>query len=123
MKRIAPVLVATGLAAAMFLVSAQASTPKLTGTVGPGYTISLKKGTAKVKTLKAGKYTFVITDKSSIHNFTIERVKGGSKIEKALTGTAFQGKKTVTVTLKTGSWKYFCTVHPSQIFGFFKVTS
>jgi plastocyanin len=123
MKRIALVLLAAGLAAAAFLMSAQASTPKLTGTVGPGYTITLKQGAAKVKTLKAGKYTFVITDKAAIHNFTIERQKGGPKIEKVLTGTSFQGKKTVTVTLKTGSWKYYCSIHEPQMFGFFKVTS
>ena len=123
MKRIALVLLATGLAAAMFLVSAEASTPKLIGTVGPGFTITLKKGAAKVKTLKAGKYTFVITDKASIHNFTIEREKGGPKIEKTLTGTSFQGKKTVTVTLKPGSWKFYCSIHEPQMFGFFKVTS
>jgi plastocyanin len=123
MKRIALVLLATGLAAAMFLVSAEASTPKLIGAVGPGFTITLKKGAAKVKTLKAGKYTFVITDKASIHDFTIEREKGGPKIEKTLTGTSFQGKKTVTVTLKTGSWKFYCSIHEPQMFGFFKVTS
>ena len=123
MKRIALVLLAAGLAAAAFLMSAQASTPKLTGTVGPSYTITLKQGAAKVKTLKAGKYTFVITDKAAIHNFTIEREKGGPKIEKVLTGTSFQGKKTVTVTLKTGSWKFYCSNHESQMFGFFKVTS
>ena len=123
MKRIALVLLAVGLAAAAFLVSAQASTPKLTGTVGPGYTITLKQGAAKVKTLKAGKYTFVITDKAAIHNFKIEREKGGPKIEKMLTGTSFQGKKTVTMTLKTGSWKYYCSIHEPQMFGFFKVTS
>jgi len=123
MKRIALVLLAVGVAAAAFLVSAQASTPKLIGTVGPGYTITLKQGTAKVKTLKAGKYVFVITDKASIHNFTIEREKGGPKIEKTLTGTSFQGKKTVTVTLKTGSWKFYCSIHEPQMFGSFKVTS
>jgi len=123
MKRIALVLLATGLAAAMFLVSAEASTPKLIGAVGPGFTITLKKGAAKVKTLKAGKYTFVITDKASIHDFTIEREKGGPKIEKTLTGTSFQGKKTVTVTLKPGSWKFYCSIHEPQMFGFFKVTS
>ena len=123
MKRIALLLLAPGLAAAVFLVPAQASTPKLIGTVGPGYTITLKQGTAKVKTLKAGKYVFVITDKASIHNFTIEREKGGPKIEKTLTGTSFQGKKTVAVTLKRGSWKYYCSIHEPQIFGFFKVTS
>jgi plastocyanin len=123
MKRLALVLLAVGLATAAFLVSAQASTPKLTGTVGPGYTIVLKKGTAKVKTLKAGKYVFVISDKASIHNFTIEREKGGPKIEKTLTGTSFTGKKTLTVSLKKGSWKYYCSIHESLMFGFFKVTS
>ena len=123
MKRIALLLLAPGLAAAVFLVPAQASTPKLIGTVGPGFTITLKKGTAKVKTLKAGKYTFVISDKASIHNFTIEREKGGPKIEKTLTATSFQGKKTMTVTLKKGSWKFYCSIHEPQMFGFFKVTS
>jgi plastocyanin len=102
---------------------ARSSSTRLIGTVGPGYTITLKKGTAKVKTLKAGKYTFVITDKASIHDFTIEREKGGPKIEKTLTGTSFQGKKTVTVTLKKGSWKFYCSIHEPQMFGFFKVTS
>ena len=85
-------LVAASLAAVVFLVPAQASTPKLAGTVGPGYTITLKRGTTKVKTLKAGKYTFVISDKASIHNFTLEQEKGG-KFEKTLTGTSFRGRR------------------------------
>lgn len=116
-------LVAAAVAVAIVAsAEARSSSTRLIGTVGPGYTITLKKGTAKVKTLKAGKYTFVIADKSSIHNFTIEREKGG-KIEKELTDTSFQGKKTVTVTLKKGSWKFYCSSHESQMFGFFKVTS
>jgi len=114
-------LLAASIAAVAFLVPAQASSPKLVGIVGPGYTITLKRGTTKVKTLKAGKYTFVVTDKAGIHNFTLEQEKGG-KFEKTLTGTSFQGKKTVTVTLKKGKWKYYCSVHESQMFGFFTVT-
>ena len=108
MKRLMIAMLAVGLAATAFLVSAQASTPKLVGKVGPDFSITLKKGTTKVKTLKAGKYLFVISDKASIHNFTIEREKGGPKIEK---------------TLKKGTWKYYCSVHESLMFGFFKVTS
>jgi hypothetical protein len=123
MKRVTIAMLAVGLAATAFLVSAQASTPKLIGQVGPSFTITLKKGTTKVKTLKAGKYMFVISDKASIHNFTIEREKGGPKIEKTLTGTTFTGKKTVAVTLKKGTWKYYCSNHESSMFGFFKVTS
>ena len=124
MTRFTGLLVTLGvLAAAVFLVPAWAmTTPKLVGTVGPGFTITLKKGTKKVTTLKAGKYTFVVTDKSPIHNFTLERETGG-KFEKTLTATSFQGKKTVTVALKKGKWKYYCSVHESQMFGFIKVTS
>jgi plastocyanin len=114
-------LVAASLAAIVFLVPAQASTPKLVGTVGPGFTITLKKGSVKVKTLRAGKYMFVIHDKATIHNFTLEQEKGG-KFEKTLSPTSFQGTKTVTVTLKKGKWKYYCSVHESQMFGFFTVT-
>jgi plastocyanin len=117
---LAAAAVAVAIAAS---AEARSSSTRLIGTVGPGYTITLKKGTAKVKTLKAGKYTFVVTDKASIHDFTIEREKGGPKIEKTLTGTSFQGKKTVTVTLKKGSWKFYCSIHEPQMFGFFKVTS
>ena len=43
--------------------------PTLKGTDGPGFTISLKKGTTKVTKLKAGKYKIVIKDLSNIHNF------------------------------------------------------
>jgi hypothetical protein len=119
-------LAAAALAATVLLVSAQASTsmgtPKLIGTVGPGFNITLKRGTKTVKTLKAGKYTFVITDKASIHNFTLEQTKGGHFL-RTLTGTAFMGTKSVTVTLKKGTWKAFCSVHPTVVVRFFTVTS
>ena len=123
MNRITALLIAALVALALAAsTSAMGTATKLTGTVGPGFTITLKKGTKKVTTLKAGKYTFVVTDKSPIHNFTLERETGG-KFEKTLTATSFQGKKTVTVALKKGKWKYFCSVHASQMFGFIKVTS
>ena len=115
-------LVVTALAAAVFLMPASAmSSQKLVGTVGPGFTITLKKGSKNVTKLKAGKYTFVVHDKSSIHNFTVEREKGG-KIEKHVTDTSFVGTKTVTITLKKGKWKFYCSNHESQMFGFFTVS-
>ena len=89
--------------------------------VGPGFTISLKKGGKKVKQLKAGRYKFVITDKSSMHDFTLEQEKGG-KFEKHLTKVPFTGTMTKTVTLKKGKWKYYCSTHEPEMFGFFKVT-
>ena len=101
--------------------SALAAPPKLVGTVGPGFTITLTKGGKKVMKLKAGKYTFVIADKSSIHDFVLEQQSGG-RWEKQLTSVPFVGKKTVTVALKKGKWKYYCAPHESSMSGTFIVT-
>jgi hypothetical protein len=117
-------LVALPAAAALAVVGmAQAMTgmslPKLHGTVGPGFTISLKDAHGKkVKTLKHGKYTFVVQDTASIHNFTLN---GPGIKKKTITGTSFVGTKTVALTLKRGTYKYYCTVHPT-VSGTFKVT-
>ena len=46
------VAVVAGVASLALPISAGAATPKLTGTVGPGFTITLKQGAKKVKTLK-----------------------------------------------------------------------
>lgn len=113
---LAPPLVLAGTALG------RASGPaKLKGVVGPGYTISLKKGGKKVAKLKAGRYTFVISDKSSFHDFTLEQEKGG-KFEKHLTKVPTMGNVTKTITLKKGKWKYYCSAHEDQMFGFIKVT-
>src|SRR3954447_19000324 len=111
------------IATALFVVGvaqSQGSATKLKGTVGPGFTIKLTKSGKKVTSLKAGKYSFAITDKSSIHDFTLEQEKGG-KFEKHLTSVPATGSKTVTVKLEKGKWKYYCSAHESQIFGFFTV--
>jgi len=113
-----------GAAAALVLAGAAFSraeaTPKLVGTVGPSFTIKLTKGGTKVTSLKAGTYLFVIRDKAAIHQFTIEREKGG-KFEKALTSVSFVGTKTVKVKLGAGKWKYYCKPHESIMHGFFTV--
>jgi plastocyanin len=115
-------VVAVALVVAGTALSRPAATPTLKGVVGPGYSISLTKGGKRVKTLKAGKYKFVISDKSDFHNFTVEREKPSSpKIEKHITGTGFVGKKTMVMTLKPGSWSFYCSNHESQMHGDFKV--
>ena len=58
-------------------------TPKLIGTVGPGYTITLTKSGKKVTKLKAGKYTFVISDKASIHSYSLDGPNGFAKTSRA----------------------------------------
>jgi hypothetical protein len=93
--------------------------PTLKGTVGPGFTITLKRNGTRVKSLKAGRQ-FVISDKASAHGFTLEQEKGG-KFEKALTPVPFVGTKTVTLRLKAGKWKFYCQAHESSMFGFFTV--
>jgi plastocyanin len=117
---IAAASTAAALAAAGAAFSQARSIPTLKGVVGPGFTIKLTKGGVKVKTLKAGRYKFAISDKSSIHNFTLEQKTGG-KVEKTLSGTNATGPKTVTVTLKRGKWKYYCSIHEAEMFGFFTV--
>jgi plastocyanin len=106
---------------ALAIAPAQAAPPKLVGTVGPGFTIKLTSGGKKATKLKAGKYTFVIADKASVHNFVLEQESGGT-LEKQLTSVPFVGKKSVTVALKKGKWKYYCAPHESSMFGFFTVT-
>src|ERR1700716_3623422 len=99
-----------GLAAPLAVAaptSAGMSVTKLTGTVGPGYTISLKKGSAKVKTLPAGTYTITVKDKSNRHNFHLK----GPGVDKQITSVAFVGTKTVTVKLKKGTYIYVCDPH------------
>jgi len=111
----AAALVSVGVAATATAVSL----PKLHGVIGPGYSISLKDAHGRrVKTLKHGKYTLVVQDKANIHNFTLN---GPGIKNKTITGTTFVGTKTVTVTLKAGKYRYYCTVHPF-VTGSFSVT-
>ena len=111
----AAALVSVGVAATATAVSL----PKLHGVIGPGYSISLKDAHGRrVKTLKHGKYTLVVQDKANIHNFTLN---GPGIKNKTITGTTFVGTKTVTVTLKAGKYRYYCTVHPF-VTGSFRVT-
>ena len=120
MSRI-PYLIA-GLTAALVVAaptSAGMSATKLTGTVGPGFTISLKKAGVKVKTLKHGTYTITVNDKSKAHNFRLK----GPGLNKQITSIAFKGTKTVTVKLKVGKYVYQCDPHVSLgMKGSFRVT-
>jgi plastocyanin len=116
-------LAATLLAASVSLVFGGSvfamSHPKLTGTTGPGYTITLKNSARHVvKTLKAGTYTFVIHDKSNFHSFALDGPHGFAK---DFTKVPFVGTKTVTLTLKKGKYKYYCANHESTMFGHFTV--
>ena len=102
------------LAAALAAPAAFARTPTLNGVDGPGYTITLKQNGKSVKTLKAGSYSFVIADKANIHNFVLEKKKGGT-FEKELTQVPFTGTKTVKIKLTPGEWEFYCRPHESTV--------
>jgi phosphoribosyl-AMP cyclohydrolase len=110
MRRFLPLLVVAVLALPPTAFSI-ASATKLTGTTGPGFTITLKKAGTKVKTLRPGSYTITVSDKSSQHNFVLT---GPGIKNKQITGLAFKGTKAVTVTLKRGTYTYYCTPHRSS---------
>ena len=97
--------------------SSSAGATKLTGTVGPGFTITLKKGSTKVRTLKPGRYTITVRDRSDDHDFHLK----GPRVNKVITSTPFVGTKTVTVTLRKGKYTYVCDPHDDAMRGSFTV--
>jgi len=105
------------IVAALAVPGALAATPTLNGTVGPGFTITLKQNGQKVSKLKAGKYVFKIADKSSIHNFHLK----GPGIDKK-TSKAAVVNVTWTVTLQKGKYTYVCDPHASFMKGSFTVS-
>jgi len=120
MRKYGVLLLITVVGAAILVAGASArrsATPVLTGTVGPGFTITLKQGTKVVKTLKAGTYKFVIHDKSSIHGWSLDGPHGFAKDISPVPGT---GTKTVTLKLKAGGYKFYCPAHEPTMFGRFK---
>ena len=116
MRRITTLL--AGLLVLVVVAPSTAATPRLTGTTGPGFTITVKRNGVKVKSLKAGKYTLVVADKSNFHNFRIK----GPGLNRAITSVPFTGTKTVTVTLRAGRYTYQCDPHVPGMKGTFRVT-
>lgn len=115
-------VVTAAIAVALSIVGAALSrgsaTPVLTGTVGPGFTITLKKSGKLVNTLKAGSYMFVINDKSNFHGYSLDGPHGYAK---DFAKIPFVGKKTAVVKLKAGKYKYYCPNHESTMFAHFTV--
>ena len=97
---------------------APAAPPKLVGTVGPGFAIGLKTAAGKrVKALKPGTYSLVITDKSDDHNFRLR----GPGLDKQFTGVSFVGTKKVTLRVKAGRYSFVCDPHADEMHGGFTV--
>ena len=106
--------------AASALAASQATHPKLLGVVGKNdaFNITLTNKGKSVKTLKAGTYTFVVQDDSSIHNYELDGPNGKSW---TFTSVGFKGTKTITVKLAKGKYKAYCAPHESFMFKKFTV--
>jgi hypothetical protein len=114
------VKLALAVAAALALLAVPAAPAKtlLRGTVGPGFTISLKTASgARVKTLKPGVYSIRVADKSDFHDFHLK----GPGVNKRITTVGFKGTKTMTFTFKKGLYTYVCDPHASSMKGSFRV--
>jgi plastocyanin len=84
----------------------------LTGTVGPGFTISMNK-----KTVKVGTYVITIHDLASIHDFHLAGAGVAKKTSVPGTGTTKW-----TVKLKKGTYHFVCDPHRTIMHGVLKVT-
>jgi plastocyanin len=103
-------IVATLALAAPTFAATKANT--LTGTVGPGFTISMNKST-----VKAGTYVITIHDRSSIHDFHLT----GPGVNK-VTSVPAVGTTKWTVKLKKGTYHFVCDPHRAIMHGILKVT-
>ena len=113
--------VASATVAAALLVggpAAAAAKNTVAGKVGPGYTISLTIGGKKAKAQGRCKYRFVVADRSEDHDFRLV----GPRTSKMLSGEEFIGTKTTVLTLKKGTYKFFCALHAEDMRGGFTVS-
>jgi plastocyanin len=122
MTRIRTLTLRAALAGTLVVVApsnaSKAALPKLTGTVGPGFTISMKRLGKPFKTIKAGTYSITVADKSGIHNFHLR----GPKVNKEVTQVGFVGTKTVIVKFLKGKYTFICDPHFTTMKGSFTVT-
>ena len=117
MIRIALLLTVVGSLAVALAANGTAAPVRLTATVGPGYTITLKKGSSTVRTLKRGTYLVTVRDRSSQHDFHLR-----GPVSRMLSSVGWTGTKTIKVVLKPGRYMYVCDPHADQMRGSFRVT-
>ena len=119
MRRLLPLITALVLVIPPTAFAVLSAT-RVSGTTGPGLTITLKKAGKKVTRLTAGQYTITVADKSTAHNFVLT---GPGVRNRVITGLAYTGTKTVTLRLRRGTYTYYCTPHRAiGMKGTFRVT-
>jgi hypothetical protein len=95
-------------------VSAHAATPKLVGTVGPGYAITLRTAAgATARSVKAGVYAITVRDRSEEHNFHLS----GPGVNKS-TSVDGVGTKTWRIRILRGkTYRFVCDPHAETMRG------
>ena len=118
MRRL-PFVIAIAVLGAVVVGTALAAETKLRGSVGPGFSISLRDaGGASVNgsTLTAGTYEIEVEDKSGDHNFHLS----GPGVDVSTSVEAVETKK-FTVTLQDGQYTFVCDPHAGNMKGAFRV--
>lgn len=111
------VAAACAVAALVLVGTVGAAGTQLNGSVGPGFTISVKDGSgAQVTRLDAGAFTLTVEDKSDDHNFRLK----GPGVDVA-TEIETQETKTFALNLVDGKYTFVCDPHPSRMNGSFTV--
>jgi len=118
-RRLSLALLAAAAAALVFALpgGARPAQNALTGTVGPGFSISLVNESGSLVThLEPGTYTITVKDQSAEHNFDLTGpgVAQATQVESVETATW-------TVTFTNGIYTYVCDAHPTQLKGRFAV--
>jgi len=78
----------------------------LAGSVAATGKLKLMIDGKAVTSLKTGRYTIAVTDRSPKSGFTVQESRAGAT---TVTGVAFVGKHSVTLTLRPGQWFFYPT--------------
>jgi hypothetical protein len=76
----------------------------LSGGVSTTGKLTLSFNGKKVSSLKAGRYTVKVLDETASSAFTLQRL---GKAAVTVSGKAFVGKRTLSLTLRAGQWFYY----------------
>jgi plastocyanin len=116
MKRIGILAAAAAAVTAIVAGNGAAAIPKLQASVSDPVSISLTFKGKKVSNLKAGRYTIVVRDMASDHDFHLT----GPGLNRSTT-TGGIGTWKWNVTLQKGKYTYVCDPHSAFMKGSFTV--
>lgn len=117
MRRTSWIAVAFCGALALSAAAGGATDSRLSGVVGPGFTISLRDAQGNpVTRLEAGPVELTVDDRSAEHNFHLR----GPGVD-VTTGVEEVGVRTFSVTLRDGAYTFVCDPHADSMRGAFDV--